>query len=84
MIIIPSEFVHPIHIYNNNIYVNTKTGVKILEECHEDEYFDYYLLDENDNKVEDLGSLFSDFGIFEMNSEFGDRVDTNNDLCHGC
>ena len=41
MIIIPSEFLHPTKLYNHNVYYNPKTGVTILEECHEeDEYFD--------------------------------------------
>ena len=85
MIIIPSEFVHPTKLYNHNVYYNPKTGITILEECHENEYFEYYLIHKNGTQ-EDLGSLFDDFGIFEINSDFyeKDKVDTLKDFYHGC
>ena len=46
--------------YNHNYYLNPNTGEIILEECDDDNYFEYFLVDENLNIVKRIGEYYYD------------------------
>ena len=49
--------------YNHNYYRNVNTGKVILEECNDDDFFDYSELDDEGRKNY-IGGLFCVRGIF--------------------
>ena len=46
--------------YNHNYYLNPNTGEIILEECDDDNYFEYFLADKNLNIVKRIGEYYFD------------------------
>ena len=46
--------------YNHNYYLNPNTGEIILEECDDDNYFEYFLTDKNLNIVKQIGEYYYD------------------------
>ena len=46
--------------YNHNYYLNPNTGEIILEECDDDNYFEYFLTDKNLNIVKRIGEYYYD------------------------
>lgn len=60
----PNSWIHlgEESVYNHNYYRNPSTGETILEECNDDDLFDYYQVDENLEIIRYLGSyLFYEY-----------------------
>ena len=47
-------------VYNHNYYFNPITGEIILEECDDDNYFEFFLVDKNLNKMNRIGEYYYD------------------------
>lgn len=60
----PNTWIHlgEVSVYNHNYYRNISAGETILEECNDDDLFDYYQVDENLQIIRYLGSyLFYEY-----------------------
>lgn len=60
----PNSWIHldEESVYNHNYYRNPSTGETILEECNDDDLYDYYQVDENLEIIRYLGSyLFYEY-----------------------
>lgn len=44
--------------YNHNYYINPNTGEIILEECDDDNYYEYFLTDKNLNIIKRIGEYY--------------------------
>jgi hypothetical protein len=54
----PKSWIHlkEVSVYNHNYYKNPATGEILLEECDDEDLFDYFLVDENLKNERFVGS----------------------------
>lgn len=63
--------------YNYNYYYNEINDVLILEECNDDMFFIYSIVNE-DGRLEHLGNHFGVLGIFDKDNHYLDCIEDNN------